>query len=178
MWGGLRSGSHTHTHTQTDEAVSTPATGTLILSQSNNAAAGTNSELFNSHQLMLRHQVLLCAFPILILCISRILFAFTFIVQVLENRRDGGSRGGRGVNDIYAQRLEWLGLKRAVDIKVKTYGLLLFPFLRLVRRGKHRGLTMSSGAGAHTLMRMPPGVCVCRSVCFSPRLCACVSVSV
>ncbi len=91
-WGGLRSGyTHTHTHTHTDEPVASPATGTLILSQSNNAAAGTNRELFNSHQLMLCHQVLLCAFPILILCISRISFAFIFIAQMLKNRRRGGA---------------------------------------------------------------------------------------
>ena len=95
--GGLRSGythTHTHTHTHRDKPVTSPATGTLILSQSNNAAAGTNRELFNSHQLMLCHQVLLCAFPILILCISRISFAFIFIAQMLENSGGGGRWGG------------------------------------------------------------------------------------
>ena len=46
--GGVRL--HTQTHTGTPAA--SRATGTLILSQANNAAAGTNRELFNSHQLM------------------------------------------------------------------------------------------------------------------------------
>lgn len=91
-WVVLRSGC-THTHAHMDKPVASAVTGTLILSQSNNAAAGTNRELFNSHQLMLCHQVLLCAFPILILCISRISFAFIFIAQMLENRRGWGGEG-------------------------------------------------------------------------------------
>lgn len=84
------------------------ATGTLILSQSNNAAAGTNRELFNSHQLMLCHQVLLCAFPILILCISRISFAFIFIAQMLE-RQGWGHRGNINA-DICARLLKWASM--------------------------------------------------------------------
>lgn len=96
-WGG---GAEVRLHTQmhTDEPAASRATGTLTLSQSNNAAAGTNRQLFNSHQLMRCHQVLLCAFPILFFfffCISRILFAFIFIAQMLQSRR-GGRAGGRG----------------------------------------------------------------------------------
>lgn len=92
------------------------ATGTLILSQSNNAAAGTNRELFNSHQLMLCHQVLLCAFPILILCISRIWFAFIFIAQMLES---GGGHGGTINADICAQLLKWASVN-GVTLYVHT----------------------------------------------------------
>lgn len=94
------------------EPVASPATGTLILSQSNNAAAGTNRELFNSHQLMLCHQVLLCAFPILILCISRIAFAFIFIAQMVKNRRGGGAAT---INpDIYTRLLNWGSVRDAI----------------------------------------------------------------
>lgn len=93
------------------ERVTSPATGTLILSQSNNAAAGTNRELFNSHQLMLCHQVLLCAFPILILCISRISLTFIFIAQMLGNRQSGWVTVR--LTDIYVQFLKWGIVKRA-----------------------------------------------------------------
>lgn len=100
-----------HTQMHTDEPAASRATGTLTLSQSNNAAAGTNRQLFNSHQLMRYHQVLLCAFPILFFfCISRILFAFIFIAQMLQSRR-GGRAGGCYINaDIGAWLLKQGGV--------------------------------------------------------------------
>lgn len=195
--GGLRSGcTHAYAHTHTDEPVASPATGTLILSQSNNAAAGTNRELFNNHRLILCHQVLLCAFPILVLCISRISFAFIFIAQMLENRREGGSRRGGAINaDIYAWLLKWGSVKSASHCtythtqtdraKTDRYPDFLPSLVsRRLSVGARRGTSTCAlrrvmcafGLCLHadTQMQTPLGIYICVSVCFPVCLGTCV----
>lgn len=184
--GGLCWGqaAHTHTHAHMDKPVASAVTGTLILSQSNNAAAGTNRELFNSHQLMLCHQVLLCAFPILILCISRISFAFIFIAQMLENRRGWGGEGCCH-KSWYLRPAPEMGQRERCDIVLShsskdRYLRCLFPSLCLYT-------SMFSGLHVHlhvlfvfmvvcmyTQMQTLLGVYICMIVCFPVCLSICV----